>query len=198
MVIYGTAFSPISCGSKGLSGARVALAKDVIDHRTRNRIRHHYVNIVIAPLTIDVQEGWAIYDLLKASGKKINTVGEGKIYSIATVIFLAGENREIMPNADGLIHLPHFPEYSLAGRYEADDLVKLARSLIDETHHLVVLGAVNGGILPLEDVIDFDGVRDPCQDQNCHLVHHTGEPQENVCRTAPIHIEELMRFTACD
>jgi len=77
----------------------------------------------------DVQEGWAIYDLLKASGKKINTVGEGKIYSIATVIFLAGENREIMPNADGLIHLPHFPEYSLAGRYEADDLVKLAEQL---------------------------------------------------------------------
>jgi len=59
MVIYGTAYSPISCGTKGLSGARVALAKDVIDHRARDRVGHHDVDIVISPLTVDVQEGWA-------------------------------------------------------------------------------------------------------------------------------------------
>jgi hypothetical protein len=59
MSIYGTAFSPLSCGTKGLSGARVALAEDVIDHRTRNRIGHHDVDIVVSPGSIDVQEGWA-------------------------------------------------------------------------------------------------------------------------------------------
>jgi hypothetical protein len=59
MSIYGTAFSPISCGTKGLSGARVALTEDVIDHRAWDRIGHHDVDIVISPLAIDVKEGWA-------------------------------------------------------------------------------------------------------------------------------------------
>lgn len=103
-------------------------SKDIVNFLDENKEATE-IEIHINSRGGDVQEGWAIYDLLKASGKKINTVGEGKIYSIATVIFLAGENREIMPNADGLIHLPHFPEYSLAGKYEADDLVKLAEQL---------------------------------------------------------------------
>jgi hypothetical protein len=57
MDIYGTAYFPISCGTKGLSGTRVALTEDVIDDGARNRVRHHYVDIVIAPLSIDVQKG---------------------------------------------------------------------------------------------------------------------------------------------
>ena len=80
----------------------------------------------------DVQEGWAIYDMLKNSGKTIKTLGEGKIYSIATIIFLAGDEREIMENADGQIHNPYIPEYTLAGQYEANDLEKIARTLHQE------------------------------------------------------------------
>ena len=57
----------------------------------------------------DVQEGWAIHDLLVNSGKKIKTIGEGKVYSIATIVFLAGTEREMMKNADGLIHNPFIP-----------------------------------------------------------------------------------------
>lgn len=80
----------------------------------------------------DVQEGWAIHDLLTTSGKKIKTIGEGKIYSIATIIFLAGEEREVMKNADGLIHNPFIPPYTLADSYESDDLEKIAESLKQE------------------------------------------------------------------
>ena len=80
----------------------------------------------------DVQEGWAIYDLLTNSGKKIKTIGEGKVYSIATIVFLAGSEREIMKNADGLIHNPFIPEYTLADKYESDDLVKIAEALQQE------------------------------------------------------------------
>jgi len=80
----------------------------------------------------DVQEGWAIYDLLTNSGKKIKTVGEGKVYSIATIVFLAGEEREMMKNADGQIHNPYIPEYTLADKYEADDLEKIADALRQE------------------------------------------------------------------
>jgi len=80
----------------------------------------------------DVQEGWAIYDLLHNSGKKIKTIGEGKVYSIATIVFLAGTEREFMKNADGLIHNPFIPEYTLADKYEAADLEMIAESLRQE------------------------------------------------------------------
>ncbi len=80
----------------------------------------------------DVQEGWAIYDLLINSGKKIKTIGEGKIYSIATIVFLAGTEREIMKNADGLIHNPYIPPYTLADQYESGDLIKIAEGLQQE------------------------------------------------------------------
>ena len=85
----------------------------------------------------DVQEGWAIYDLLVNSGKKIKTIGEGKIYSIATIIFLAGEEREIMKNADGLIHNPFIPPFTLADKYESDDLEKIAESLKQEEEKIL-------------------------------------------------------------
>lgn len=80
----------------------------------------------------DVQEGWAIHDLLVNSGKRIKTIGEGKIYSIATIVFLAGEEREIMKNADGLIHNPFIPPFTLADQYESGDLIKIAESLKQE------------------------------------------------------------------
>jgi len=57
MDIYGTVSFPISCGTKGLLKYRVALIENVIDYRTRDGVRHHDVDIVIAPLSIDVQVG---------------------------------------------------------------------------------------------------------------------------------------------
>jgi Protease subunit of ATP-dependent Clp proteases len=80
----------------------------------------------------DVQEGWAIHDLLVNSGKTIKTIGESKIYSIATIIFLAGSEREIMKNADGLIHNPFIPPFTLADAYESGDLLKIAEGLQQE------------------------------------------------------------------
>jgi ATP-dependent Clp protease protease subunit len=80
----------------------------------------------------DVQEGWAIYDLLTSSGKRVKTIGEGKIYSIATIVFLAGSEREMLKNADGLIHNPYIPPFTLADSYESGDLIKIAESLQQE------------------------------------------------------------------
>jgi ATP-dependent Clp protease protease subunit len=80
----------------------------------------------------DVQMGFEIHDLLVNSGKKIKTIGEGKVYSIATVIFLAGTEREMMKNADGLIHNPYIPQYTLSDAYNSDDLLKLAEGLAQE------------------------------------------------------------------
>jgi ATP-dependent protease ClpP protease subunit len=80
----------------------------------------------------DVQMGFEIHDLLVNSGKKIKTIGEGKVYSIATVVFLAGSEREMMKNADGLIHNPYIPQYTLSDAYNSNDLLKLAEGLAQE------------------------------------------------------------------
>lgn len=85
----------------------------------------------------DVQEGWAIYDLLTNSGKKIKTIGEGKVFSIATIVFLAGTEREMMKNADGLIHNPYIPPYTLADQYESEDLIKIAEGLKQEEEKIL-------------------------------------------------------------
>ena len=85
----------------------------------------------------DVQEGWAIHDLLVSSGKKIKTIGEGKVYSIATIVFLAGTEREMMKNADGLIHNPYIHPYTLGGSYESDDLIKIAEELQQEEEKIL-------------------------------------------------------------
>lgn len=54
----------------------------------------------------DVNEGFAIYDALIASGKKITTVIEGMCASIATIIALAGTTRKITENSEFMIHNP--------------------------------------------------------------------------------------------
>jgi ATP-dependent Clp protease protease subunit len=96
----------------------------------------------------DVQEGWTIHDLIVNSGKRIKTIGEGKVYSIATIIFLAGSEREIMKNADGLIHNPFIPEYTLADSYGSDDLMKIADSLKQEEEKILNFYAEKTGCDP--------------------------------------------------
>lgn len=54
----------------------------------------------------DVSEGFAIHDAILASGKKITTIVEGLCASIATVIALAGSNRQITKNSELMIHNP--------------------------------------------------------------------------------------------
>jgi ATP-dependent protease ClpP protease subunit/uncharacterized protein YlzI (FlbEa/FlbD family) len=81
----------------------------------------------------NVNTGWAIHDLLVNSGKHIKTIAEGKVYSIATIVFLAGTEREIYKNADGLIHNPFIPGENLAGDdYKSSDLLSLAEQMASE------------------------------------------------------------------
>jgi len=84
-----------------------------------------------------VREGWTIYDLLKNSGKKIKMIAEGELYSIATVIFLAGSEREIYPNSDGLIHMPRIPNPE--GDFQASDLRGMAEYMDQEEEKILNL-----------------------------------------------------------
>lgn len=75
-----------------------------------------------------VVEGWAIYDKLKTSGKKITTIGEGMVGSIATIIFMAGDYRKLHENSRFFIHNPYWQPESPTPM-EADDLISLGESL---------------------------------------------------------------------
>jgi len=52
----------------------------------------------------DVYEGLAIYDFLNSLDKKVTTVNEGLTASIATVVYLAGDERQATPNSQLFIH----------------------------------------------------------------------------------------------
>lgn len=54
----------------------------------------------------DVSEGYAILDYLNDLGVEITTRNIGTVASIATVIFLAGQERKSLPNAEFMIHNP--------------------------------------------------------------------------------------------
>lgn len=74
----------------------------------------------------DVQEGFAIYNFLKNTGKEINTYSDGLVASIATVIFMAGEKRYIHKLDSFLIHNPWGMQVG-----EAEDFEKYASMLRD-------------------------------------------------------------------
>lgn len=78
-----------------------------------------------------VLEGWAIYDKLKTSGKKITTIGEGIVGSIATIIFLAGDVRKLHENTKFFIHNPYWLPGESAPM-ESKDLIALGEELKNE------------------------------------------------------------------
>jgi ATP-dependent Clp protease protease subunit len=85
----------------------------------------------------EVNEGWAIVDKLRSTGKKITATIEGNCASMATVVLLAASERRAYPHASLLIHKPYYPEYTLADAYRADDLESLAASLRDDERKML-------------------------------------------------------------
>jgi ATP-dependent Clp protease protease subunit len=53
-----------------------------------------------------VETGEDIYNYLKSLKVPITTIGTGIVASIATVVFMAGNTRRLMPNTEFMIHLP--------------------------------------------------------------------------------------------
>jgi len=76
-----------------------------------------------------VSHGFDIYDQLKASGKKIITKGY-RVNSIATIIFLAGDERYLSKNAEFIIHNPWIGSESLQGMsLTADTLEEISNDV---------------------------------------------------------------------
>lgn len=73
-----------------------------------------------------VSEGFEMYDIIKASGKKIYTIGY-RVNSIAVMPFLAGSKRFISENAEFVIHNARIDTFDLGGGYlTAEDLSAMA------------------------------------------------------------------------
>lgn len=78
--------------------------------------------------------GYAIYDyLISLKGKKITTIANGMVASIATVIFLAGEERLVSPNSRLMIHNPWGDEI----KGDADQLELAAMEMRAEEDKLI-------------------------------------------------------------
>lgn len=88
----------------------------------------------------DCDEGFMIYDKLRATGKKIKAVIQGKCASMASVILLAASERTAFPHASLLIHKPYLSfstsHFSLsdAENYKAqlEDLTEKILSIYEE------------------------------------------------------------------
>lgn len=88
-----------------------------------------------------VSEGWAIYDKLRASGKEISAIAEGKVASMATIIMMAApkERRKAYKSANICVHNPWVPNYALGDSLTAEDLRKTAEGLQKEQDKMLDL-----------------------------------------------------------
>jgi len=97
----------------------------------------------------DVDEGFAIHDLLTSSGKKVTTIIEGLCASIATVIALAGTTRKMTANSSFFIHNPF-----TVGIGNADELEKTADLVRVEENKLIDFYQKKTGA-PRADIVDM-------------------------------------------
>lgn len=80
----------------------------------------------------DVNEGFAIYDALTNSGKKVTTIVDGNCFSIATVIFMAGSTRQMSKNAQFMIHNPWGGAFG-----DAEEIQKYADQVKDAENRIL-------------------------------------------------------------
>lgn len=110
----------------------VSLA-DIVKQMNENKDAEEYI-VHIHSRGGEVDEGFAIHDVLVASGKKITTIIEGICYSIATVPALAAEkeDRRMTENSNFGIHNP------TAGIFgDADDVQKGADILNEKQDKII-------------------------------------------------------------
>lgn len=64
----------------------------------------------------EVMSGLAVYDYIKIMKSPVRTVTIGDAASMGAIIFLAGENREMLPHTRILIHDPSYGHLDVSGK----------------------------------------------------------------------------------
>ncbi len=105
------------------------------------------IDILINSRGGSVQDGWAIYDVLRSSGKNITATVEGVCASMASVVLMAApkEARYSAPHATFCIHEPRYPAYAIGVDATSETLGRLSEELRIETQKFIELYAERTG-----------------------------------------------------
>lgn len=104
----------------------------VVNEAIQNAKDAEELEVHIHSMGGDVNEGFAIYDALTNSGKKVTTVVDGNCFSIATVIFMAGSTRQMSKNAQFMIHNPWGGAFG-----DAEEIQKYADQVKDAENRIL-------------------------------------------------------------
>lgn len=88
-----------------------------------------------------VIEGWSIYDKIRASGKEVTTIVEGKAASMATVLMMCApkERRFATPSSRFLVHNPWISPCEIGDSATADELAQASQFLKQEQEKILAL-----------------------------------------------------------
>lgn len=88
-----------------------------------------------------VIEGWSIYDKIRASGKEVTTIVEGKAASMATVLMMCApkERRFATPSSRFLVHNPWISPCEIGDSATADELAQASQFLKQEQDKILAL-----------------------------------------------------------
>lgn len=88
-----------------------------------------------------VIEGWSIYDKIRASGKEVTTIVEGKAASMATVLMMCApkERRYATPSSRFLVHNPWISPCEIGDSATADELAQASHFLKQEQDKILAL-----------------------------------------------------------
>lgn len=130
----------------GVVGSEIQ-SQDVIDFLTNTSDEN--ITVFLNSPGGNVQEGIAIYNLLRASGRNIKTVLTSVAASMGSIIFLAGDERVAMTGARYMVHKP-----SAGVLGNADELREGAMQLDTAQDSLVSIYKERTGIDNINDLVN--------------------------------------------
>lgn len=98
----------------------------------------------------EVPSGLAIYDVMKAAGCPVRTICTGTAASMAAVLFLSGDRRDMLPHAKVMIHDPLIPGGVGGSALNVD---AIARNLMQTRRTVADIISAHTG-KSLEEVLD--------------------------------------------
>lgn len=113
------------------------------------------INLIINSSGGSVEAGLKIYDAITTAPVAVNTFCAEKAYSMAAILFCAGNHRQILPGSKVMIHLP-----SLSGAIQANSqtIRSISQQLENDEKRLIKMLSVHTGksFEEIEENISYD------------------------------------------
>ena len=139
--IYGVIADGDDCAYLSWCGIEHVSLSEITDFIASLDDADKNIDILINSRGGSVQDGWAIYDALRSSGKTITATVEGVCASMASVVYMAApkESRFSNPHAKFCIHEPRYPARSIDVDATSETLDRLSEELRIETQKFIDL-----------------------------------------------------------